>query len=100
VDGRNPPHRLAAIAGLREIITIGGGFYVKAILPGAEPENISGFKTKNDAIRWVRNDSALAFSRTSMRSKRKRPPTEAAQIVSGVGKRSYLPYLPVPSFHQ
>jgi IS1 family transposase len=37
---------------------IGGGFYVKATLPNAAPENISGFETKNDAIRWVRNESA------------------------------------------
>jgi hypothetical protein len=58
VDGRNPPHRLAAIAGLREMTTIGGGFYVKATLPNVAPENIVGFETKNDAIRWVRNDSA------------------------------------------
>jgi hypothetical protein len=37
---------------------IGGGFYVKATLPNSEPENISGFETKNDAVRWIRNDSA------------------------------------------
>jgi hypothetical protein len=37
---------------------IGGGFYVKATLPNTEPENITGFATKNDAIRWVRNESA------------------------------------------
>jgi hypothetical protein len=37
---------------------IGGGFYVKATLPNLAPENISGFETKNDAIRWIRNDSA------------------------------------------
>src|SRR5450755_1141972 len=37
---------------------IGGGFYVKATLPNAEPENITGFETKNNAIRWVRNESA------------------------------------------
>jgi hypothetical protein len=40
------------------LLQIGGGFYVKATLPNAIPENISGFVTKNDAIRWVRNDSA------------------------------------------
>jgi hypothetical protein len=38
--------------------TIGGGFYVKATLPNSEPANITGFVTKNDAIRWIRNDSA------------------------------------------
>jgi hypothetical protein len=38
---------------------IGGGFYVKATLPNVAPENISGFKTKNDAIRWVQNDSTV-----------------------------------------
>jgi hypothetical protein len=37
---------------------IGGGFYVKATLTNFTPENISGFETKNDAIRWIRNDSA------------------------------------------
>jgi hypothetical protein len=37
---------------------IGGGFYVKATLPNSAPENVTGFVTKNDAIRWVRNDSA------------------------------------------
>jgi hypothetical protein len=37
---------------------IGVGFYVKATLPNAAPENISGFITKNDAVRWVRNESA------------------------------------------
>jgi hypothetical protein len=39
-------------------IKIGGGFYVKATLQNSVPENISGFATKNDAIRWVRNESA------------------------------------------
>lgn len=37
---------------------IGGGFYVKATLPSAEPENITGFATKNDALKWLRYDSA------------------------------------------
>jgi hypothetical protein len=37
---------------------IGGGFYVKVTLPNVAPENITGFETKNDAIRWVRNDTA------------------------------------------
>jgi hypothetical protein len=37
---------------------IGGGFYVKATLPNTEPENITGFVTKNDAVRRIRNDSA------------------------------------------
>jgi IS1 family transposase len=36
---------------------IGGGFYVKATLANAAPENISGFETENDAIRWIRNES-------------------------------------------
>jgi hypothetical protein len=36
---------------------IGGGFYVKATLPNVAPENITGFAAKNDAVRWVRNDS-------------------------------------------
>lgn len=37
---------------------IGGGFYVKAIRPNREPENITGFATKDDARRWVRCESA------------------------------------------
>jgi len=37
---------------------VGGGWYVKATLPSGEPENISGFETRNDAVRWVRNESA------------------------------------------
>ena len=37
---------------------IGGGFYVKATLPNTEPENITGFGTKNDALKWLRHDSA------------------------------------------
>ena len=37
---------------------IGGGFYVKATLPNVAPENITGFETRNDAVRWIRNDSA------------------------------------------
>jgi hypothetical protein len=37
---------------------IGGGFYVKATLPNREPENITGFVTKNDALKWLRYDSA------------------------------------------
>jgi hypothetical protein len=37
---------------------IGGGFYVKTTLPNSAPENITGFVTKNDAIRWVRYESA------------------------------------------
>ena len=37
---------------------VGGGFYVKATLPNAEPENITGFATKNDALKWLRYDSA------------------------------------------
>jgi hypothetical protein len=37
---------------------IGGGIYVKATLPNVAPENVSGFETKNDANRWVRNESA------------------------------------------
>jgi hypothetical protein len=36
---------------------IGGGFYVKVTLPNGAPENISGLATKNDAIRWIRNES-------------------------------------------
>jgi hypothetical protein len=38
--------------------TIGGGWYVKATLPDTEPENITGFATKNDALKWMRYDSA------------------------------------------
>jgi hypothetical protein len=38
---------------------IGGGFYVKATLPNVEPENITGFKTREQAIRWVRNNSVV-----------------------------------------
>ena len=37
---------------------IGGGFYVKAMLPNIAPENITGFITKDDARRWVRYESA------------------------------------------
>ncbi len=36
---------------------IGGGFYVKATLPNAAPENITGFKNEIEALRWIRNDS-------------------------------------------
>jgi hypothetical protein len=42
---------------------IGGGFYVKATLPNVAPENITGFKTKSEAVRWVRNES-LAWLHT------------------------------------
>jgi hypothetical protein len=38
---------------------IGGGFYVKATLPNNEPQNIDSFATRNDALRWIRNDSQL-----------------------------------------
>jgi hypothetical protein len=37
---------------------IGGGFYVKATLPNNEPENITGFETRNAALLWIRNESA------------------------------------------
>jgi IS1 family transposase len=37
---------------------IGGGWYVKATLPNAEPENITSFATKNDALKWLRYESA------------------------------------------
>jgi hypothetical protein len=37
---------------------IGGGFYVKATLPDSESENITGFATKNGALKWVRYESA------------------------------------------
>jgi hypothetical protein len=37
---------------------IGGGFYLKATLPNYEPENITGFATRNAALLWIRNDSA------------------------------------------
>jgi hypothetical protein len=36
---------------------VGGGWYVKATLPNRDPENISGFATKNDALKWLRHDS-------------------------------------------
>jgi hypothetical protein len=32
--------------------------YVKATLPNAEPKNIAGFATRNDALKWLRYDSA------------------------------------------
>jgi IS1 family transposase len=38
---------------------IGGGWYVKATLPNAEPENITGFETKADALRWIRYESQM-----------------------------------------
>jgi hypothetical protein len=37
---------------------IGGGFYVKITLPNSIPENVEKFETRNDAVRWVRNESA------------------------------------------
>jgi len=36
---------------------VGGGWYVKATLPNAGPENIPGFKSKVEALRWLRYDS-------------------------------------------
>ena len=36
-----------------------GGWYVKAALHNREPENITGFAAKNDAIRWIRNEAAI-----------------------------------------
>jgi hypothetical protein len=37
---------------------IGGGWYVKATLSNIAPENITGFATKNDTLKWLRYDSA------------------------------------------
>jgi glutaredoxin 2 len=37
---------------------IGGGYYVKMIMPNAAPENIEGFATKAEAAQWIKNDSA------------------------------------------
>ena len=37
---------------------IGGGWYVKATLPNVEPENITGFKSEVETLRWIRHDSA------------------------------------------
>jgi hypothetical protein len=37
---------------------VGGGWYVKATLPNVEPENITGFKSEVEALRWIRHDSA------------------------------------------
>lgn len=36
---------------------IGGGFYVLVTLPSEAPEQITGFKTKNEAALWVRHES-------------------------------------------
>jgi len=36
---------------------VGGGWYVKETLPNAGPENIPGFKSKVEALRWLRYDS-------------------------------------------
>ena len=36
---------------------IGGGFYVRATLPGQGPERIEGFKSEAEAARWVRIES-------------------------------------------
>ncbi|MCC6946307.1 MAG: DDE-type integrase/transposase/recombinase [Bradyrhizobiaceae bacterium] len=45
---------------------IGGGFYVRATLPGQEPERIEGFATEAEAARWIRNESKpWIFSRRS-----------------------------------
>lgn len=38
---------------------IGGGWYVKASLPDAEPENITGFKSEVEAWRWIRNEAVV-----------------------------------------
>ncbi len=38
---------------------IGGGYYVKATLPNSIPENISGFKSEIETIRWIRNESGI-----------------------------------------
>ena len=37
-------------------VKIGGGFYVRAALPNAAPEQIYGFATEADANRWIRNE--------------------------------------------
>jgi len=37
---------------------IGGGWYVKATLPNAEPQNITGFQSGGEALRRIRNESA------------------------------------------
>jgi IS1 family transposase len=51
---------------------IGGGFYVKATLPNAEPENITGFVTRNDATRWVRYESKLwSYEHRAIQSEKK-----------------------------
>jgi hypothetical protein len=38
---------------------IGGGFYVTATFPNGAPEQIQGFATEADAVRWIKNESAL-----------------------------------------
>lgn len=38
---------------------IGGGWYVRATLPGQEPERIEGFATESAAIRWIRQESKV-----------------------------------------
>ena len=56
---------------------ISGGFYVKATLANAEPENITGFATKNDALKCgCDTTQRLGCIRGGL--ERKRPPVEAA----------------------
>jgi hypothetical protein len=45
---------------------IGGGFYVKATLPNVGPENITGFKSEVEALRWIRYDSAAWLRRKAL----------------------------------
>lgn len=37
---------------------IGGGAYVKVTFPNMPSENIEGFKTKNEALLWIRHEAA------------------------------------------
>lgn len=43
-------------------VKIGGGFYVRAALPNAAPEQIYGFATEADANRWIRNEFGVWLS--------------------------------------
>ncbi len=38
---------------------IGGGYYVRATLPGCAVERIEGFATEVEAERWIKNESGV-----------------------------------------
>lgn len=48
---------------------IGGGFYVKVSFPDETPEDIQGFNSENEALRWIRNESAVwLFERRKLKT--------------------------------